>query len=49
MILKELKNWLKGSNYPGDIINHSFYNVRLHDPIPSKDKSKKIPFITTYY
>ena len=44
-----MKNWLKDFNYPNNVINQSLYNAKLQGPAPSKDKSKKIPFIATYF
>ena len=49
MRLKELKNWLKDSNYADTVINQSFYNAKLHDPAPFKDNPKNIPFVTIYH
>ena len=49
MRLKELKNWLKDSNYPDSVINQSFYNAKLHGPARFKDNPKNIPFVTIYH
>ena len=39
MRLKDLKNWLKDCNYPDSVINQSFYNAKLHGPVPFTDNS----------
>ena len=49
MRLSELQNWLKTCNYPVHITNWSFYNATLQGPATSKENSKNIFFVTTYY
>ena len=47
--LNELKNWLKSSKYPENVINRASCNARLQGPAPLKTNSNNIPFVTTYY
>ena len=32
-----------------NVINNAFHDVALQEPSPLKDKSKCIPFVTTFY
>ena len=48
--LNQLKEWLLKCDYPENFINKAFHNAKLQGPAPRpKNKTKTIPFITTYH